>query len=85
MTDNYDQYDDTINYLVKFPEGSVERQAANEISTLRAMLYFAYGYISVAVPEWNDKHPEDISRHFSEMFADAYSKFEGMKDVHPDN
>ena len=67
---------DVIPVLLQYPEGSVERYAANEISTLRAMLYFVYGYISVVVPEWEDKHPEDISAQFSAMFADAYNKFE---------
>ena len=79
MENNGDKYDDTIEALLAHPVDSVERRAANEISTLRAMLYFAYGYISVTVPEWKDKHPEDISRHFSQMFAVAYEKWEESK------
>lgn len=67
---------DIVNTLLLFPPDSMERQAANEISTLRAMLYFAYGYISVTVPEWHDRHPEDISAHFSDMFREAYLKYE---------
>jgi hypothetical protein len=76
MENNGDKYDDTIEALLAYPLDSVERKAANEISTLRAMLYFAYGYISVTVPEWKDKHPEDISHHFREMFALAYKQWE---------
>lgn len=67
---------DIVPTLLEFPADSLARDAANEISTLRAMLYFAYGYISVTVPEWKDKHPEDISAHFSEMFQQAYTKYE---------
>ncbi len=76
MANDFDEHDDTITGLLTYPEDSLERKAANEISTLRAMLYFAYGYISVTVPEWKDKHPEDISRHFREMFAMAYKQWE---------
>lgn len=79
LDDNRDTDDDTIEALLTFPLDSVERRAANEISTLRAMLYFAYGYISVTVPEWKDKHPEDISRHFTQMFGAAFQQWEESK------